>query len=303
MRRAGSALHRAVAASVGLHALIAAGLVLLDRTGADRNGPGLQARIDTRAIVQLRFAPEVEPPAELPVAPVEPPSAPRESGNRPPEPMPADPRPPQVETIRVPRTLPPEILAILRSATGRQPGVTAPEPSSASPPVEPAGGPPSAASPASPIHGALSPNRSIVYVLDSSGSMGEWGKFDAARRALIATLREQPSTVRFQVVVYAGAVDFPLQVRGRLPIAATAEFVEQMAGALHALGAPAGRSQHLQAVRTAIDLKPDLVLILTDAADLPVDSIRALVQAAPTPATVCIARVTANKVEAPVALK
>ena len=34
--------------------------------------------------------------------------------------------------------------------------------------------------------------------------MGEWGKLEAAKRAVVATLRQQPETVWVQVVVYDG---------------------------------------------------------------------------------------------------
>ena len=58
----------------------------------------------------------------------------------------------------------------------------------------------------SPIHGPLNAGQSIVYILDASGSMGEWGKFDKARKKLIATLQSQRETVSFQVVIYTGAL-------------------------------------------------------------------------------------------------
>ena len=85
----------------------------------------------------------------------------------------------------MPRTLPAEVLAVISRSVATRHIVSAS---------------PSAAIPA--IHGTLKPGQLIVYVLDSSGSMGEFGKLALARSALLATLRGQPEGVRFQVIVY-----------------------------------------------------------------------------------------------------
>jgi hypothetical protein len=131
--------------------------------------------------------------------------------------------------------------------------------------------------------------------------MGEWGKFDAARRALVATLRQQPESVRFQVVIYAGSASVLLPATGCLP--ATADNVNRTIDALHALGPPSGRSNHAEGVQAALKLRPDFVLILTDAADLPTLTLRALVKQAAKPAVVCVARVTATGVGMAVEVK
>ena len=101
--------------------------------------------------------------------------------------------------------------------------------------VRPAGGAVAsfdAGPPSPPIHGTLKPGQTIIYVLDASGSMGEYGKFERARRSLIATLQEQPESVRFQVVVYAGTAILPLPAPASGCVAATPDNINRMELAL-----------------------------------------------------------------------
>jgi hypothetical protein len=132
--------------------------------------------------------------------------------------------------------------------------------------------------------------------------MGEWGKFTKARAALIATLRAQPQTVRFQVVLYAGTADFPLPAPVGGCVAATAGDIDRMEAALGSRS-PAGRSDHVAGLRLALALRPDFVLILTDATDLPAAKFRGVVAQHGRPVKVCVARVGAERVEDPVGLE
>ncbi len=149
------------------------------------------------------------------------------------------------------------------------------------------------------LHGALKPGQAIVYVLDASGSMGEWGKFAAARRSMLATLREQPVTTRVQVIVYDGTA------RRVLPgdcVPATEANVARIEAAL-ASWEPAGRSDHEAGLRAALTFRPDFVLILSDAADLDAAMFRAVLRQWRTSAILCTAKVTANGIGAPRELK
>ncbi|HEY2910411.1 MAG TPA: vWA domain-containing protein [Gemmataceae bacterium] len=153
------------------------------------------------------------------------------------------------------------------------------------------------------VHGPLAPNQAIVYLLDASGSMGEWGKFDAARRALVATLRLQPPNVRYQVVVYAGTATVLLRGAPGECLPATPGNLTRTIAALEALPAPAGRSNHVEGLRTALTLHPELVLFFTDGDDLPALALRNVRKQAARPATVCLARVNGDRVEAPLEVK
>ena len=141
----------------------------------------------------------------------------------------------------------------------------------------------------------------MVYVLDCSGSMGAAGKFDAARAALVATLAQQPLTVRFQVIVYAGTAR-PLLASDGKGLPATAENVRAVSEKLPALE-PRGFSDHYGAIRAALAFRPDVILVITDADDLSAAAVKGLAASVPRPPVVCIGRVTAEGVQPPRALK
>ena len=133
--------------------------------------------------------------------------------------------------------------------------------------------------------------------------MGEWGKFDAARGALIATLRLQPEAVRFQVVVYSGNASLPLRGAPGACLPATPGNIAKAIEALQALAAPSGRSNHAEGVRSALTFRPDIVLILTDADDLPGTQLRGVVRQSELFTKLCVATVSAQGVAAPVEVK
>jgi hypothetical protein len=155
------------------------------------------------------------------------------------------------------------------------------------------------ATPSYSIHGALQPNQRIVYLLDASGSMGEWGKFTTARRAVLATLREQPETVRVQVVVYGGSAHM-IVPGGYVP--ATRANIDRIEEGL-LKWEPAGRSEHAVGLRVALQQQPDFVLMLTDADDLTAAKFRGVLQQAEKPAAICVAKVGAEGVGVPRELK
>src|SRR5437016_1863124 len=227
MRGDRRSFRRAVAASVAIHAPLAAVLILAGRWAANRPAPTRPPGIDTRVAdeprIEFRFA--EEPAVEVAVNP----EPPRPADTAPPAPNPDPPTGSRPEVVRIPAALPPELLALMRKPSPVGPAVVEvplnptrmsppPAPSPSPPRVQPAGHASapkpavgaSVSAPAPPVHGPLGAGQTIVYVLDASGSMGEWGKFARARAALIATLRAQPQTVRFQVVVYAGTADVRL---------------------------------------------------------------------------------------------
>jgi hypothetical protein len=178
----------------------------------------------------------------------------------------------------VPRTLPPEMIAIIRRPASDSKVMQA---AGASPPV-----------PA--LHGALDAGKTIVYVIDCSGSMGEFGKLARAHAALLATLRGQKESVRFQVVAYNSTA------RALLPgaVPATATNVEAAATRLVDLEAK-GRSNHAEAVRIAMQYRPDVILLLTDANDLSLAHFKAALAGAGRPVAICLASVTPAGVGSP----
>ncbi len=291
------AFRRAVWASLALHAVVVCAVALVFRAAEEpeRAGPGISTVVDEPQ-VRISQTEEAFVVAEPPKANTGP-----ETGatKQPPEappvesPLPAGPFAPAV-----PRTLPPELLALIHKPATTPAGGAVAEvavpPGAANPPVadanvRPVGGA-TAKSSATAIHGALKSGQTVVYVLDCSGSMGAAGKFDAARAALVATLRQQPATVRFQVIVYAGTAK-PLLATDGNALPASEANVRAAVERLAALE-PRGNSDHYGAARAALAFRPDVILMLTDADDLSAAVLKSLAKAIP----VCVGQVTAEGV-------
>lgn len=279
MRLAGRA-GWAIAASVGVHALLVVVCAALVRREPEAHVPRpkpIDTRVafaDCRAPEPPALAPTVTTPIpdplppDLPASP-DPPAAPTEA------PAVEAAGPPQARAFVAPAVLPPELLARVRDFA---PAPAPPDPMvapAASPPVRPA---------ARPAHGALAAGQRVVYLLDASGSMGEWGKFDAAREAIAATLALQPAAVDVEVVVYAAVA-------------------EVVAPAALAARGPGGRGDHLAGLRAALDQRPDFVVWFTDSDDLPTAAVRAALRRAGKPVTMVVVRVGAMGVAAPVELR
>ena len=297
------AFRRAVWASVALHTVAACALLLLVRSGNDRKST--QPSIDTRAAYepQVRISlTDVVVRVEEPAAPAKPQAADATAPTTPQAPAPSAPTPKPLEAPSsepaaplaasrpAPRTLPPELTALVQKAaatpTGAAGGATDPN-------VKPAVA--SQASGTLAMHGALAAGKTVVYVLDGSGSMGAAGKFDAARAALVSTLKQQPATVRVQVIVYAGSAA-PLLTTNGTALPATEANVRSAAEKLATLEAR-GKSNHLVAVRAALDFRPDVIVLLTDADDLTAAALKPVLASAQRPVVVCFGRVTAEGVQ------
>src|SRR6266545_2480070 len=308
------AFRRAVWASVALHAVAVGALVLLLWT--TETPPHAEHGIDTRAAdepqVRISLSEDnsvrIEEPASQNVtkpqaadsgaAPAPIPATPQVTKLEFSPPAPQLPSKPFAQTM--PQTLPPELIARIRKpAAPPTPGID--------PNVRPAGGVPAnansnpgAGNPRA-VHGALAPGKTVVYILDASGSMGAAGKFDAARAALVATLRQQPATVKFQVIVYDGTAT-PLLTSDGNALPASEASVRAAAEKLAALE-PRGKSNHLAAVRAALAFRPDVILLLTDADDLSAAAIKPVLASAPKPVLVCVGHVTTEGVQRPRELK
>jgi hypothetical protein len=108
---------------------------------------------------------------------------------------------------------------------------------------------------------------SVVYVIDRSVSMGIDRKLEFARRELISRLRRLPSSVRFQVIDYNEFAELLVVDDCGDLLPAVPAIVERAAAHLLKLEA-GGTTNHVAALRRALDLKPDAIYFLTDAGDL-----------------------------------
>jgi hypothetical protein len=271
-----TALRRALLASVVLHVATAGVAVIVVRS--QPTPTPVTRRIETGVDVVVRLfdagpivdtvGPDitVAAPARLTAPPL---SEPRPA---PPSELARTPR-----ALDLPRSLSHETLAaISRSVSARR--------VAASSPMVPA------------LHGARKPGRSVVYILDCSGSMGEHGKLELARSALLATLQGQSEGLLIQVIVYDGAARplFP----GTQCVPATAANIEFVAAKLGERQA-VGRSNHIVALRAALQYHPDSVLLLSDTDGLNRDQLRAVLAKRQRTTSVYLARVTASMVQPP----
>jgi hypothetical protein len=108
--------------------------------------------------------------------------------------------------------------------------------------------------------------RSVVYVIDRSASMGPGGLLKAAVRELCTSLARLPAGTRFQVILYHDQAELLIRDRTNL-VPASPEMTGRAAQLLEAVRAEGG-TNHLQALRLALSLAPEVVYLLTDADDL-----------------------------------
>jgi hypothetical protein len=131
--------------------------------------------------------------------------------------------------------------------------------------------------PGGPIFSFPAAAKSVVYVIDRSGSMGERGRLALARRELEASLHRLPESTRFQIIPYNRHAE-ALRLSGQTSlVAATPEKIRQATRFLDELE-PEGGTEHLPALRQAIRLQPDVIFFLTDADDLNPADVRTLTQ-------------------------
>jgi hypothetical protein len=109
--------------------------------------------------------------------------------------------------------------------------------------------------------------RSVVFLLDRSASMGLEGALAAARREVLANLDTLPPGTLFQVVPYNREAE-PLLLLGRLCLAPVDSAARAEAARALADLRPAGSTDHAHALFRGLALRPDVLFLLTDAADL-----------------------------------
>jgi hypothetical protein len=108
---------------------------------------------------------------------------------------------------------------------------------------------------------------SVVFVLDRSLSMAFNGGLKCAQRELSSALRSLSPTTHFQVIAYNDQTE-PLGPDGRAELLpATPEVVERMVLRLTSLKASSS-TNHVQAVRRGLALRPELLILITDGVNL-----------------------------------
>jgi hypothetical protein len=117
--------------------------------------------------------------------------------------------------------------------------------------------------------------RTVVYVLDRSGSMGQQSAYRIACAEVIADLNHRPPATEFQVVPYNSSAE-PLCLNGSLRLSpATVANIEKAAALLAAQPAT-GWTDHLCGLRRGLLLAPDVLYLVTDADDLKPEDVRTI---------------------------
>jgi hypothetical protein len=117
------------------------------------------------------------------------------------------------------------------------------------------------------LFGARGRGSRFVYVFDHSSSM-EGAPLAAAKRELIASLQSLQSVHRFQIIFYNEQPHVMPDFRGRPTAMVFADdpgkrLAANFVGSILASGA----TDHLQALRTALQMRPDVIFLLTDASE------------------------------------
>jgi hypothetical protein len=110
------------------------------------------------------------------------------------------------------------------------------------------------------------PARSVVYVIDRSGSMGPSGALRRAREELVLSLRRLPPEVLFQVLVYNDQEPQFLLSPDRL-LAAQPDAIDRAVQAINEVRAR-GETNHFAALNRALFLSPVVIYFVTDGQDL-----------------------------------
>lgn len=292
------AFRRAVGASALLHIVAACAFVWVVRSNEEPKPAqlGIDTLVTDEPQVRMHLVEDTATSVEVRPQPVPQPNSAKPADT----PSPAPPAKP-FATVP-PRSLPDELLTLLRkpSSTGATAEVPIqPNPTNVGtdPNVKPASGTSGAKSVSSvqAFHGAFKPNQTVVYVLDCSGSMGAGGKFDAARAALLATLQQQPPTVRFQIIVYAREAA-PLLASDGSALLANEANLRLAASKLAALAA-CGKSNHLPAISAALRFHPEVIVLLTDAEELTAATLKPVLAASSRSTPVFMGHVTDTGVQ------
>ena len=95
--------------------------------------------------------------------------------------------------------------------------------------------------------------------------------------------------------MYAGGAK-PLLATDGKALPATETNIRAAAEKLATLDAR-GKSNHLEAIRMAVDFRPDVILLLTDADELSAVALKSVLASSPKPVPVCVGQVTAEGVQ------
>jgi hypothetical protein len=119
--------------------------------------------------------------------------------------------------------------------------------------------------PGTAFFGAREQAGSFAYVIDCSGSMANRGSLAVAKAELLASLDQLPPDAKFGIVLYNERATVFTDPAGKARLMpATSEAKERVRARL-ARVVPDGGTNHMEALRAALPLHPEVIFFLTDA--------------------------------------
>jgi hypothetical protein len=107
--------------------------------------------------------------------------------------------------------------------------------------------------------------RSVVYVIDCSGSMAVRNSLEVAKRELLTSLGQLPPDAQFAVIFYNLQARVLIDDQGHKGLMAASPSNQKRVQSQIAKIEPDGGTDHILALRKALALKPDVIIFLTDA--------------------------------------
>lgn len=117
-------------------------------------------------------------------------------------------------------------------------------------------------------------DHSIVYLIDQSISMGLSGGLELAKRQVIQCVEGLPDSARFQVIFYTNHQVDLLKIDGEPGLLHASDSIKAKARPLINRQVAKDGTQHLEALMTALRLKPKVIVLITDADDLSPDLVK-----------------------------
>lgn len=113
--------------------------------------------------------------------------------------------------------------------------------------------------------GAMDTGKKFVYIIDCSGSMGDYNALDFAKAELMASLQGLNSSQKFQIIFYNEEIkrfQIPNQAIELYPATdVNRNRAKRFVGSVR----PTLGTQHQPAILAALNYKPDVIFFLTDA--------------------------------------
>ncbi|MFM1802077.1 MAG: hypothetical protein RJA81_1429, partial [Planctomycetota bacterium] len=125
--------------------------------------------------------------------------------------------------------------------------------------------------------GAEAKARSFTFIIDRSGSMAFQDALSVAKRELMSSLRKLPSDARIGVVFYNQMTN-RLELSGSTGLVPATESNKAQVEKLLARISPEGGTDHMEALKIGMAMRPEVIFFLTDADLMTYSDVSKLIQ-------------------------